>query len=610
MANAKESVTRKGNIQVQTDNIFPIIKKFLYSDNEIFLRELVSNATDAIQKTKLLGSIGEFKGSLKTAKVEIKIDKEAKTLTVSDNGIGMTAEEMEKYLNQVAFSGAREFLEKYKGVEDKQTIIGHFGLGFYSAFMVAAKVEVVSKSFQTGEPAHRWSCDGSPSYSIEPASRKSRGTDVILHMSEEGEEFLDESRVRTILTKYGRFLPVPVFFENNQINNTEPAWTKKPLDLTQEDYSAFYKELYPGSFEDPLFQIHLNVDYPFNLTGILYFPKIKEHFDVQRKKISLFSNQVFITDSVEGVVPEFLTLLHGVLDSPDIPLNVSRSYLQSDANVRKISSHVTKKVADKLEEMFQQNREDFEAKWNDIRIFVQYGAITDVKFAERAKKFVLFENLEGRFYTLEELKEHLKDGHTDKNNQLVVLYSADPEADHGYISRATERGYQVFKMNSPLEAHYLGHLEQTHEGIKFARIDSDSPEKLIDKGIEVPCKLTDEQRATLVGIFESLKEDSTLSIAVENLSDSDMPVTVTESEFIRRMNEMQQMNAMGGQAFRMQSAVVNANHPIMVSILEKEDEQQRKNIARQILDMALLTKGMLKGEALTKFLQRSLELLK
>lgn len=610
MSSTKESVSRQGSIQVQTDNIFPIIKKFLYSDNEIFLRELVSNATDAIQKTKVLGSVGEFKGSMKTPKVEIKLDKEAKTLTVSDNGIGMTAEEMEKYLNQVAFSGAREFLEKYKGVEDKQTIIGHFGLGFYSAFMVAAKVEVVSKSFQTGEPAHRWTCDGSPSYSIEPATRKTRGTDVILHMSEEGEEFLDQNRVKGILTKYGSFLPVPVFFEKEQINNTEPAWTKKPADLSQEDYASFYKELYPGSFEDPLFQIHLNVDYPFNLTGILYFPKIKEHFDVQRKKISLYSNQVFITDSVEGVVPEFLTLLHGVLDSPDIPLNVSRSYLQADSNVRKISSHITKKVADKLEEMFQNNRSDFESKWNDIRIFVQYGAITDQKFAERCKKFSLFENLNGSFHTMEELQANLKEAHTDKNNQLVILYSADPEADHAYISRATERGYQVFKMSSPLESHYLGHLEQTHESVKFARIDSDSPEKLIDKGIEVPCSLSEEQRTELQGIFESLKEESSLSMAVENLSSSDMPVTITESEFIRRMNEMQQMNAMGGQAFRMQSAVVNANHPIMLSILQKETEEDKKAVAKQVLDMALLSKGMLKGEALTRFLERSLELLK
>lgn len=606
---ATETQKKQGKIQVQTDNIFPIIKKFLYSDNEIFLRELVSNAVDAIQKIKVLSSAGEFKGEIGDAKVSVSIDKEAKTLTISDHGVGMTAEEIEKYLNQVAFSGAREFLEKYKGVEDKQTIIGHFGLGFYSAFMVSEQVEVVSKSWQEPDKAHRWVCDGSPEYSLEPAERSERGTDIVLHISEENKEFLENERIKHILEKYGRFLPVPVFFEDAQINTTEPAWTKAPADLSQEDYANFYKELYPGSYEEPLFHIHLNVDYPFNLTGILYFPRITDSFDLQKKKISLYSNQVFITDAVEGVVPEFLTMLHGVLDSPDIPLNVSRSYLQADGNVRKISGHITKKVADKLESWFKEDREGFESKWEDIKLFVQYGTVTETKFADRSASFSLIKSTEGSFKPLEDWKEELKDMQTDKDGQLVMLYSAQPDVDHAFIERAKERGYTVFHMHSPIEAHYIGHLESKHEKLRFVRVDSDSPEKLIDKGIEVPAKLNEEEQKQVTELFEQAKgEANQLTVKLEHLSENDPPVVITEPEFMRRMQEMQQPGSRN-EAFRMHTAVINGNHPLMKRLLLQAEEGRQKEVAQQALDLALLSKGLLKGEAMTRFMQRSVDLL-
>lgn len=603
--------SKKGTIHVQTENIFPIIKKFLYSDHEIFLRELVSNAVDAAQKLKTLSSAGEFKGELGELKVSVQIDREKGTLTISDNGIGMTAEEVEKYLNQVAFSGAREFLEKYKGVADENTIIGHFGLGFYSAFMVSSKVEVLTRSFKEENDAVKWTCDGSPEYTLEVAERNERGTDIILFLAEDSKEFLESDRIKTILEKYGKFLPVPVYFDDNQINNTQPAWTKKPSELKEEDYNSFYKELYPYSFQDPLFHVHLNVDYPFNLTGILFFPKLGNQFEPQRNKIQLYCNQVFITDAVEGIVPDFLTLLHGVIDSPDIPLNVSRSYLQSDGNVKKISSHIAKKVADKLHEMFKNNREDFEKKWDDIKVFIQYGIITDEKFAERAQSFTLFKNTDEKYFTLEEYKEKISKNQTDKDNNLVVLYTHDAEHHHSYLELCAERGYDVLIMDSPLEAHFIQKIESENQSLRFSRIDAEHIDKLVDKGIDHISKLTDEQKNELLPIFKEQVNATSYTVIFENLNENDPPVMVTQAEFFRRMNDMNRVG--GGMSNKelpeFHQLVINSNHPIISRMILMNDADEKSKLAKQTIDLALLSKGLLKGEALTNFIKRSTEII-
>jgi molecular chaperone HtpG len=602
---------KQGTISVQTENIFPIIKKFLYSDHEIFLRELVSNAVDACQKLKTLASVGEFQGELGDLKVEILLDETAKTLTVRDNGIGMTADEVEKYLNQVAFSGAREFLEKYKGVSDGSTIIGHFGLGFYSAFMVARQVEVITRSYKENAEPVKWTCDGSPEYTLEATEKNYRGTDVVLHIAEDSEEFLKENRIKDILNKYCKFLPIEIYFKDKKINNTTPAWVRKPADLKDEDYLNFYRELYPLTFEEPLFHIHLNVDYPFNLTGILYFPRVKGQIELQRNKIQLYSRQVFITDSVEGIVPDFLMLLHGVIDSPDIPLNVSRSYLQSDSNVKKISSHITKKVADKLQELFKHNREDFEKKWDDLKIFIEYGVITDEKFAERATAFALYKNIDGKYFTWDEYKQHIEAAQTNKDKNLVVLYTHHAEEHHSYIAAAKERGYDVLVMDTPLTSHYLMKLEQMHSEVRFARIDADTLDKLIDKGVDKISKLTEEQKKDLMQLFEKEVDKAKYHLQWDDLSETDPPVIVTQSEFMRRMNEM---NMLGGRAIpgetpEFYSLVLNSNHPLMTRILIHTEKEKQQQIARQAIDLALLSRNLLKGEKLTEFIRRSTELI-
>ncbi len=602
---------KQGTISVQTENIFPIIKKFLYSDHEIFLRELVSNAVDACQKLKTLASVGEFQGELGDLKVEILLDETAKTLTIRDNGIGMTADEVEKYLNQVAFSGAREFLEKYKGVSDGNTIIGHFGLGFYSAFMVSSQVEVITRSYKDNAEPVKWTCDGSPEYILEATEKAQRGTDIILHIAEDSEEFLKESRIKDILNKYCKFLPIEIYFKDKKINNTTPAWVRKPADLKDEDYLNFYRELYPLTFEEPLFHIHLNVDYPFNLTGILYFPRVKGQIELQRNKIQLYSRQVFITDSVEGIVPDFLMLLHGVIDSPDIPLNVSRSYLQSDSNVKKISSHITKKVADKLHELFKQNRQDFEKKWDDLKIFIEYGVITDEKFAERATAFALFKNIDGKYFTWDEYKQHIEAAQTNKDKNLVVLYTHHADEHHSYIAAAKDRGYDVLVMDTPITSHYLMKLEQMHSEVRFARIDADTLDKLIDKGVDKISKLTEEQKKDLLKLFEKEVDKAKYHLQWDDLSETDPPVIVTQSEFMRRMNEM---NMLGGRAIpgetpEFYSLVLNSNHPLMTRMLIHTDKEKQQQIARQAIDLALLSRNLLKGEKLTEFIRRSTEMI-
>ncbi len=625
-----------GQINVQTENIFPIIKKFLYSDTEIFLREIVSNAVDATQKLKTLSSLGEYKGDLGNLNVEVLLDKDAKTITIRDRGIGMTAEEVDKYINQIAFSGAEEFVEKYK--DKAEAIIGHFGLGFYSSFMVSDKVNIITKSYQDGAQAVKWESNGTPEFTIEEVEKEERGTDIVLFISEDSEEFLEESRIRTILNKYCKFLPHPIIFgersnwvddpngekdeEGNvkkieekipdQINNTEPTWVKKPADLKDEDYSSFYNELYPFT-EDPLFNIHLNVDYPFNLTGILYFPRLKNNVEVQKNKIQLYSNQVFITDSVENIVPEFLTLLHGVIDSPDIPLNVSRSYLQSDSNVKKISNHITKKVADKLGSMFKSDREDFQAKWDDIKVFIQYGMLTEDKFYDKAKDFNLFKNTDGDYYTSEELKEKLGAAQTNKDGKLVVLYTNNAEEQHAFISTAKDRGYEVMVMDSPLDVHLISMLEQKLENTSFARIDADTIDKLIQKEEEQPSKLSEEDENTLKPVFEELVNKEKFVVQFESMSEKDAPMMITQSEFMRRMKEQQAMGG-GGMNFmgnfpEMYNLVVNSNHPLIGKILNEKDDSARKHLAKQTTDLALLSQGMLKGEDLTSFIKRSVDLL-
>jgi molecular chaperone HtpG len=614
-----------GKINVQTENIFPIIKKFLYSDHEIFLRELVANATDATQKLKTLGSIGEFKGEVGEATIRVSVDKDAKTITVSDRGLGMTGEEIEKYITQIAFSGAEEFVNKYK--DKAQGIIGHFGLGFYSAFMVSSKVEIISKSFKDA-PAVKWECDGSPEYTLTETEKTERGTDIILHIAEDSEEFLEEGRIRGILTKYCKFLPVEIAFgktiekvkdeagveteveKDSIINNTQPAWVKTPASLTDEDYKDFYRELYPYA-EEPLFHIHLNVDYPFNLTGILYFPKLKNNVEVQKNKIQLYCNQVFVTDSVEGIVPDFLTLLHGVIDSPDIPLNVSRSYLQSDGNVKKIASHITKKVADKLEEMFKNDRADFEKKWDDIKVFIQYGMLTEEKFFERATKFALYKNVDNVYSTFEDYKEKIKPIQTDKDDQLIILYTNDKKGQHTYIETAKQRGYDVLEFEGPLAAHYISKIETTTEKCSFARVDSDTIDKIIKKTEDLPSKLTNEEQEAIKPVFEKELDTKKFHISFESMSETDQPAVVTQTEFMRRMKEQQ---AMGGGGFygalpEMYNVVINANHPIIAKIKDSGDVVMKEQMAKQVVDLALLTQGMLTGEDLTRFVKRSVELI-
>lgn len=600
-----------GKINVQTENIFPIIKKFLYSDHEIFLRELVSNAVDATQKLKTLASVGEFKGELGNTDIEITINAEQGTLHIKDRGIGLTAAEVEKYINQIAFSGAEEFVNKYKDKADAN-IIGHFGLGFYSAFMVASKVELISKSYQDGEDAGavKWECDGSPEFTLTPYDKTERGTEIILHIAEDSKEFLEAARIENLLKKYCKFLPVAIRFNDKQINNTEPAWTKKPAELKDEDYKTFYEELYPYS-DEPLFHIHLNVDYPFNLTGILYFPKLKKNVEVQKNKIQLYCNQVFVTDSVEGIVPDFLTLLHGVIDSPDIPLNVSRSYLQSDANVKKISSHITKKVADKLEELFKNNREDFEKKWDDIKVFIQYGMLSEEKFNERALKFNLFKNTEGKFFTSEEYKAHTESLQKDKDGNLIWLYASDAEAQYAFISQAKDRGYDVLLLDSPLDPHMANLLEGKLEQTRFVRVDADTIDKLIAKDEPQISKLSDEQKEQLKPVIEAQIKKPGFTVMFENMSEKDQPMVITRPEFLRRMKEMSALGGgmMMGDFPESCNLVVNANHPLINKIAETSDEAKRESLVKQGVDLALLAQGMLKGEELNSFIKRSVDLI-
>jgi molecular chaperone HtpG len=602
-------IQEKGTISIHTENIFPIIKKFLYSDHEIFLRELVSNGVDACQKLKKLAQLGEFQGELGELKVKVQFDKDARTITISDSGLGMTAEEIKKYINQIAFSGAAEFLEKYKGQnEPGQQIIGNFGLGFYSSFMVARKVEIQTLSHQEGASPANWVCDGNTEFEILPGSRTERGTDIILHIAEDSEEFLDEFRLKSILTKYGKFLPVEVFIGDEKINNTTPLWTRPPVDLKDEDYLAFYKELYPYN-PDPLFWIHLNVDYPFNLTGILYFPQIKNELEPVRDKIQLYSRQVFITDEVKDVVPEFLMLLQGVLDSPDIPLNVSRSYLQADGNVKKINSHITKKVADKLNDLFVQDRKAFEEKWNSIGLFVKYGQISEDKFAEKARSFSLLKDTEGQYYTIDEYKEKVKDNQTDKNDTLVLLYTTDLLKQSLYTEQTKSRGYNVLLLDQIIDSHYLGYLERNMEKSSFRRVDSDTMQKLIDKGEPALDLLTPEQKDKLKSVFESAVNSKAVSLQVEPMNQDELPVVLTENEFMRRMKDMNMgPGGMFGDFPGSLSLTINANHPLVSRIVELESEELKKKMARQAYDLALLSQHKLEGQALSDFIARTLEL--
>ncbi len=626
-------VQEKGTISINTENIFPIIKKFLYSDNEIFLRELVSNAVDATQKVKRLGSLGHYNKELGELKIKVAADATAKTITISDNGIGMTAEEIKKYINQVAFSGATEFMEKFKEAKDANEIIGRFGLGFYSAFMVADKVEIQTLSYQDGAEPARWTCDGSTSFEITEGSRTERGTDVILYINDESKEFLEEQRISGILNKYAKFLPVPVQFGTRQesvpdgedaegkpqyksievdniINTTTPIWTKAPTDLKDEDYLDFYRELYPFS-EEPLFWIHLNVDYPFNLTGVLYFPKLKNDFEIQKNKIKLFSRQVFITDEVKDIVPEFLLLLHGVIDSPDIPLNVSRSFLQADSNVKKINSYISRKVAEKLQELFKKDRKVYEEKWNDIGLFVKYGALSDEKFYEKAKDFLLLTNTANEHFTLEEYSAKVKDFQTDKNGQLVYLYTIDAEHQHSYVQAANKKNFDVLVMNSPIDTHFIHHLEMKLEKTALKRVDADVLDKLIEKDDAVKHTLTEEETTKLKTVFEKAINNTNMKVEVESLPAEALPVTITIEEWMRRMKDMSKLG--GGMNFYgnmpdTYKVAVNANHKVVTKILQAEETQQTA-LAKQAFDLALLAQGMLKGADLTAFVERSVEVL-
>ena len=634
----------KGNINVSVENIFPLIKKFLYSDHEIFLRELISNATDATTKLKHLISIGEAQTELGDAKIEIKIDGDAKTLTIKDNGLGMTAEEVEKYINQIAFSGAEEFLEKYKDDKNETGVIGHFGLGFYSAFMVADKVEIITKSYKE-EPAAHWTCDGSPEYSLEEHDKSDRGTEIVLHIAEDSTEFLEEGKIRGLLTKYNRFNQVPIKFGTKQINdpdhepqmikgedgketkephrqievddiinNTNPAWTKKPADLEDEDYKNFYRELYPMQFEESLFHIHLNVDYPFNLTGILFFPKLTQNLDMQKDRIQLYQNQVFVTDNVEGIVPDFLQMLKGVIDSPDIPLNVSRSYLQADGAVKKISGYITKKVADKLNSLFKNNREDFEKKWNDIKVIIEYGMLSEEKFFDKAKKFALYPTVDETYFTYDELIEKTKDSQTDKDDNHILLYAANKEAQHSYIEAAKAKGYEVLLLDSPIISHLMQKLETSGEKVRFARVDADHIDNLIKKDDTTISKLSDEEKEKLKPMIEAAVPAETYTVQLEAMDSNASPFMITVPEFMRRMKEMQ---ATGGRGMfgisnmpDMYNLVVNTNHELVSEILNTKTEKKQQRLIKQAFDLAKLSQNLLHGEDLTNFIKRSYDLIK
>ncbi|MDG1917749.1 MAG: molecular chaperone HtpG [Flavobacteriales bacterium] len=631
-------MAKKGNINVQTENIFPIIKQFLYSDHEIFLRELVSNAVDATQKVKTLKSIGELKTDVNKLGVEVIIDKKKETLIIRDNGIGMTEEEVDKYINQIAFSGAEEFVNKYKDADAKNSIIGHFGLGFYSSFMVSKEVEIITKSQKPNSKAVRWVCDGSPNYTIEETTKKTKGTDIILHIDEESKEFLEEGRINGILNRYCKFLPVEVKFGtktisvddpkgekddkgeikqvekevDNIINNTKPTWTKAPQDLKEEDYSNFYRELYPTEFNDPIFNIHLNVDYPFNLTGILYFPKLKNNLEVQKNKINLYSNQVFITDNVENIVPEFLTLLHGVIDSPDIPLNVSRSYLQADGNVKKISKYITKKVGDKLNSMFKNDREDFEKKWDDIKVFIEYGMLTEDKFFEKAKDFSLYKNTDGKYATFNEMIDRIKDNQTNKDGKTIILYTHNKDEQDSFINSALEKNYEVLELEGPLVSHLISKLESENSNVQFARVDADTIEKIIEKEDKTPSLLSEDEEKTLKEIVEKKIDDKKFNVQIESLSTTDTPFIITQSEFMRRIKEQQQLSGgmnVFGELPESYNLAVNSNHPIMSQLINESDENKQSELVSQILDLALLSQGLLKGKNLTKFISRSVSMI-
>jgi len=625
-----------GKINVSVENIFPLIKKFLYSDHEIFLRELISNGTDATLKLKHLTSIGEAKVEYGNPIIEVKIDKENKKLHLIDQGIGMTMEEVEKYINQIAFSGAEEFLEKYKDSAKDSGIIGHFGLGFYSAFMVASKVEIITKSYKD-EPAAHWACDGSPEFTLVAHDKTERGTEIILHIAEDSLEFLEDFKIRELLKKYNKFMPVPIKFGtkketlpkpedapedfvteeievDNIINNPNPAWTKTPTELKDEDYKDFYRELYPMQFEDPLFHIHLNVDYPFNLTGILYFPKMSADLQVQKDKIQLYQNQVYVTDNVEGIVPEFLVMLRGVIDSPDIPLNVSRSYLQSDGNVKKISNYITRKVADKLKALFNENRADFEQKWNDIKIVLEYGMLSEDKFYEKAADFVLYPTVDDKFYTLTELKEALKEKQTDKNGKLVVLYASNKEAQHGYIDIAKEKGYDVLLLDSPIVSHLIQKLESDNENLTFVRVDSDHIDKIIQKDETTISKLSEEEATKLKTVLEELVPKATYTVQLEPMDSNAAPFIITQPEFMRRMKEMSQSGGGGmfgmGNFPEMYNLIVNTNSTLATTILSTEDKPAQEHLVKQAMDLAKISQGLLKGEELTAFVKRSFEMMK
>ena len=625
-----------GKINVAVENIFPLIKKFLYSDHEIFLRELISNATDATIKLKHLTSIGEATVAYGDPKIEVKIDKEGKKLHITDEGIGMTEDEVRKYINDIAFSGAEEFIDKYKDSAKDSGIIGHFGLGFYSAFMVSKKVELITKSFKD-EPAVHWVCDGSPEFEITEADKKDHGTEIILHIAEDSEEFLEENRINELLTKYNKFMPVPIKFgtteENlplpddaaddaepetktvdNIINNPNPAWTKQPTDLKEEDYKNFYRELYPMQFEEPLFHIHLNVDYPFNLTGILYFPRLNQEMNIQKDRIQLYQNQVFVTDNVEGIVPEFLTMLRGVIDSPDIPLNVSRSYLQADSAVKKISSYITRKVADKLSQLFTDDRTDFEKKWNDIKIVIEYGMLSEDKFFDKAQKFALFPTVDGNYYTFDELADKIKENQTDKDGKMVVLYASDKDKQHQYIASAKDKGYEVLLLDSPIVPHLIQKLETSKENTSFVRVDGDHVDNLIKKDEEQISKLSDEEKESLKKVLEESIPDKSYNVQLQAMDSNAAPFIITQPEFMRRMKEMQQTGGGGmfgmGNMPDMYNLMVNTNNELVSEILNTKTKKKQERLIKQSLDLARLSQGLLKGEELTNFVKRSYEMIK
>jgi len=623
----------KGKINVSVENIFPLIKKFLYSDHEIFLRELISNATDASSKLKHLSSLGEIKGEIDDLQIEVKIDKKGKKLHIIDKGIGMTSKEVTKYINEVAFSGAEEFLEKYKDSGKDAGIIGHFGLGFYSSFMVADKVEIITKSHKD-EPAAHWECDGSPEFSLKKTDKKERGTEIILHINKDSKEFLEESKITELLRKYNKFMPIPIKFGtreetlplpkdakedakpeiqtvDNVINNSSPAWTKIPSELSDEDYKNFYRELYPMQFEEPLFNIHLNVDYPFNLTGILYFPKIKNDLNIQKDKIQLYQNQVFVTDNVEGIVPEFLTLLRGVIDSPDIPLNVSRSYLQADGAVKKISNYITRKVADKLNSLFKKDRKSYEDKWNDIKVVVEYGMLTEDKFFEKADSFALYPTTDNKFLTFDELEKDIKDNQTDKDGKLVILYASDINEQHSYVKIAEEKNYTVLLLDSPIISHLIQKLETKKEKVAFVRVDGDSIENLIKKDENIVSKLSDKEKEKLKPLIEKVIPSEKYTVKLEPMDSKAMPFVLIQPEFMRRMKEMQQTGGgMMGSLPEMHTLLVNTNHALVDQILNTKTPQKRENLITQALDLAKLSQNLLKGEELTEFIKRSLKMVK